>query len=120
MYRQRAQITRMLLDHPSLTNADLRKDLRQDLVRTYAMAVDIYPNNAPLRADLAEAAAEAGDFGLATRQAEEALRLHEQTPHLDKQLQAPRKASLESRIPDWKQELPPDPRPTPTSSPPAS
>ena len=112
VYRQRAQITRMLLNHPALTSAQLRKELRQDLLRTSARAVEIYPNNAPLRADLADAAAEAGDFDLAARQAEQALRLHGQTPHLDKQLPADRKTRLESQLLQWKQQFtsqnPPD------------
>lgn len=107
VYRQRAQITRMLLDHPALTSAQLRQELRQDLLRTSARAVEIYPNNALLRADLADAAADAGNLALAARQAEQALQLHDQTPHLDKQLPADRKTRLESQLREWKQQLAP-------------
>jgi hypothetical protein len=98
----------MLLDHPTLTSAQLRQELQQDLLRTSARAVEIYPSNAPLRADLAYAAAEAGSFALAARQAEQALKLHDQTPHVEKQLPADRKARLESQLREWKQQVAPE------------
>ena len=57
-------------------------------VRAYGRAVRLYPNSPLYRARLAEAHAADGDQPAFRREAEKALRLDEETPHVDKKLPA--------------------------------
>lgn len=58
----------------------------QRAAEVYQQAIERYPNSALLRARLALALAAAGQPEAARREAQEALRLHELTPHRDKKL----------------------------------
>jgi O-antigen ligase len=62
-----------------------REHLRQ-AVGDIEKAIELYPNNCRYRAQFAEALFELGEASEATRQAAEALRLDELTPHTDKKL----------------------------------
>ena len=57
-------------------------------VQHYRQALDLYPNSAVCRAELAEALLSAGDREGYRQEAEEALRLDGLTPHVDKKLPA--------------------------------
>ncbi len=63
-----------------------RKDTLQNAVRAYKRAVELYPNSAVNRANLAIALRAAGDRSGFREQAAMALHLDERTPHSDKKL----------------------------------
>jgi hypothetical protein len=63
-----------------------KPDAIQSAVEFYGRAMELYPNSAKLRAKLAEAYLAAGDRAAFRREAEIALRLDGETPHVDKKL----------------------------------
>jgi O-antigen ligase len=75
--------------------------LRGEYINAAARAVDLYPTNASLRADLAQACSADDRFGEAARQAREALRLDALTPHLDKKLTKSVRERLKTELPRW-------------------
>ena len=64
----------------------------------YRRAVSLYPTNCRYRADLAEILNYTGDLGEARREAAEALRLDELTPHADKKLRQEQRQQLSNKI----------------------
>ena len=64
----------------------------------YRRGVDLYPTSAALRAARAIAESEAGHAETAKREAREAVRLHQLTPHADKKLDAETVQRLEGVI----------------------
>lgn len=85
-----------------------RQALQLDLANAAARAVVLYPNDARLHAELAEAAAAIGRYDEAARQAREALRLDALNPHADRKLADDVRVRLRESLPRW------------TSPPPAS
>jgi O-antigen ligase len=75
--------------------------LRNEYINATARAVDLYPTNASLRADLAQACSADDRFAEAAQQAREALRLDALTPHLDKKLAKPVRERLNAELPRW-------------------
>jgi hypothetical protein len=75
--------------------------LRNEYINAAARAVELYPTNATLRADLAQACSADGRFAEAARQAREALRLDAITPHRDKKLKKPVRERLKTELPRW-------------------
>jgi tetratricopeptide (TPR) repeat protein len=73
------------------------------VVKHLRTATLLYPSNAMLHAQLAEASAELSEFGGAVEAAEEALRLDRLNPHADKKLPDDRRERLESMLAEWKQ-----------------
>ena len=64
-------------------------------------AAQLYPTSPALRAQLAQASAEFGQYADAVSEAETALRLSDLTPHLDKKLPEDTVRDLKAKIPDW-------------------
>jgi hypothetical protein len=85
------------------TIASLKKQ-RLDVLRRSS---SLYPTNTRLRARLAVALAEAGDFPAAITQAREALRFDELTPHAEKKL--PDREKLEADVGRWQARIQPTP-----------
>jgi hypothetical protein len=74
---------------------------RGEIVKESRIAATLYPSNAALHARLAEASAEISMFGDAVKEAEEALRLDQNMPHLDRKLPEAVRKRLEARLPEW-------------------
>jgi O-antigen ligase/tetratricopeptide (TPR) repeat protein len=94
--------------------------LKTKIVRTYRRASAIYPTNATLRAELAQASAEIGMYNDAVREGNQALLLDGLTPHLDKKLSDGLRAQLKAQIPTWEEkakEPPPAPPPARSAAP---
>lgn len=91
------------------TIASLKKQ-RLDVLRRSS---GLYPTNTRLRARLAVALAETGDFPAAVTQAREALRFDDLTPHAEKKL--PDREKLEADVQRWESRLPPSPGTSQTS-----
>ena len=107
--------TRDLLEQlgSSLGPVDLLR-LRADVVHATRTASRLYPTNATLHAELAEASAAIGMIPDAVREAREALRLDRLTPHLDKKLPDPVRKRLEAQLPAWEKSAPAaEPSPAP-------
>lgn len=85
--------------------------IRTYIVRSTRLASQLYPANASIRAELAEASADLGMFPDAAREAHEALRLDDLMPHEDKKLPKEVRLRLESKVQEW--ESAPDPIPRP-------
>jgi O-antigen ligase len=98
--RARMAILRELIARQGRATKDLPR-MQNDLVNAAAKAVKLYPNNASLHAELAEAAAAIGRFDLAAREAREALRLDRLTPHQDKKLPDAERKRLREQEPVW-------------------
>jgi hypothetical protein len=75
--------------------------LMQTIVKATRNAAKIYPTDATLRAELAQASADIGMYADAVREANQAILLDGLTPHLDKKLPKGMKSNLESQIPTW-------------------
>jgi hypothetical protein len=93
----------------------------QYIVRATRHAARIYPTNATLRADLAQASADIGMYVDAVREAKQAILLDGLTPHLDKKLPKGMKTYLEAQIPVWdarSKEPPPKPPTSGQATPP--
>lgn len=65
------------------------RDSLERAIHAYQHAVERYPTNATQHANLALALSAANDRAAAVREAKEARRLHDLTPHEDKKLQPP-------------------------------
>ena len=74
-----------------------------EIVKETRIATQLYPSNASLHARLADASSEIKMFGDAFKEAEEALRLDKQMPHLDKKLPKAVRTRLESQVVEWKE-----------------
>jgi hypothetical protein len=75
---------------------------RSKVVEATRRATRLNPTNAELHARLAEASAGISMFRDAASEAEEALRLDQITPHLDKKLPDQVRTRLQAQLPDWK------------------
>jgi cytochrome c-type biogenesis protein CcmH/NrfG len=74
------------LDYRDYRRKSFRPILLSKAVEAYRQAVLLYPNSAQYRAKLAEALLAQGNTDDFPREAETALRLDRETPHLDKKL----------------------------------
>jgi hypothetical protein len=88
------------LQGPSLSPTGLAA-LQADLANAAAKAVALYPSDARLHAELAEAAAAIDRKADAARHAREALRLDARTPHADRKLPEAQRNRLRAALPDW-------------------
>jgi hypothetical protein len=78
--------------------------MRADLLNAAAKAVRLYPNHAPLHAELAEASAATGRFAEAAREARSALQLdHAIARHPDKRLPKRLRKRLEEEEAGWRE-----------------
>jgi O-antigen ligase len=117
LHRDRALATREILQAlgdgigvgPLLT-------YRANIVEATRRASRLYPTNATLHAQLAEASAEIGKIDDAAKEAREALRLDALTPHKDKKLNPALKARLLTELPGWEKSAASAP-PLPTTPP---
>lgn len=103
LHQSQAMTMRAILDHVGtrLPAEDLIR-YRADIVRAANLATQEYPNNASLHALMAESSADVGHFGPAAAQADEALRLDDLMPHLEKKLPAATRKRLEEQLPIWR------------------
>ena len=100
VHRLRARIAREYLDLPNLLPAE-RHRIQSDRLDACRKACDLYPTDASLRADLAEAYAGLDRFREATEEAREALALDEATPHVDRKLRAAVRERLKGSLAVW-------------------
>jgi len=108
--RVRMQILRELLRRNATGSSTTSLSvLRTEYINATARAADLYPTNASLRADLAQACSADNRFEEAARQAREALRLDSITPHLDKKLTKAVRDRLKSELPRWESGKPSSP-----------
>lgn len=98
--RLRARFAREFLDLPNLLPAE-RFRIRTDRLDACLAACSLYPTDATLRADLAEAHADLDQFAKAAEEAHRALDLNRTTPHADKKLREDVRARLRGAIPNW-------------------
>jgi O-antigen ligase len=98
-----AEMTRQLLRRVSSELKPVEAIRYQGkVVKEIRTASLLYPSNAMLHAQLAEASAEMSEFGGAVKAAEEALRLDRLNPHADKKLPDDRRERLESMLAEWR------------------
>ena len=71
------------------------------MVEATRRASQLYPTNATLHAELAQASGDIGMFADAVKEAREALRYDALTPHEDKKLPAALRKQIESDLPGW-------------------
>jgi hypothetical protein len=102
VYRLRIGLLRDLIARQgaSLAPQDAQA-LREDLANAAGRAVLLYPTNATLHAELADAAAAIGRTRDAARHAREALRLDSITPHEDKKLLDGLREHLKGQLGAW-------------------
>lgn len=99
--RRAAYAREILARHTGdFTPAEIIK-LRGVIVNAARMASRINPTKAKIRADLAIASAELGEYSGAVKEAREALRLDKTTPHADRKLPREVRDSLVTMIPEW-------------------
>jgi hypothetical protein len=98
--RVRIAILHDLIARQGRATKDLPR-MQNDLLNAAAKAVKLYPNNAPLHAELAEAAAAVGRYADAAREARAALRLDDLMPHQDKKLPEAVRKRLREQEPVW-------------------
>ena len=110
MHRRRAEFARDLIRRiGSQLSPDELLRLRANVVEATRNAVLLYPTNATLHGELAEASEELGVISDAVREAREALRLDRLTPHLDKKLPEAMRRRLETKLPEWEKMTSPQP-----------
>jgi hypothetical protein len=101
--RRRMAILHELIARQSPANKDMER-MRADLLNAAAKAVKLYPNNAPLHAELAEASAATGRFAEAAREARSALQLDDAIArHPDKRLPKRLRKRLEEEEARWRE-----------------
>ncbi|MHB1557999.1 MAG: O-antigen ligase family protein [Isosphaeraceae bacterium] len=109
LHRQRAETIRGLM---ARLGDDLQPDeavrLSAEIVKEWRLASLLYPTNAMLHAQLAEASVGVSMFGDTIKEAEEALRLDDLMPHLDRKLPKAERARLENLIADAKRREKPE------------
>jgi len=109
--RLRARWARDFLENPRLSAAE-RFRIRTDRRDACLKACDLYPTDASLRADLAEALADLELFPESVVQGRLALKLSDQTPHTDKKLSEKVREKLTQDILKWDVSKPtPPPQP---------
>jgi hypothetical protein len=74
---------------------------RANIVEASRTAMLLYPTNASLHAELAEASADIGMMHDAVSEAKEALRLDALTPHADRKLQGAVRTRLKGKLKEW-------------------
>ncbi len=102
LHSERAKITVELLKQvgQSLSPREIIP-LQAGIVEATRTASRIYPTNASLHARLADASADVSMFADAAAEAEEALRLDDLNPHLDKKLAPAIRQKLIAKLPEW-------------------
>ncbi len=101
LHRERAMVTRELLGRlPTLKPGELMA-IRASVVEATRKATLLYPNNASLHAELADASATIGVFPDAAHEAREALRLDDLMPHRDRKLPKAMRRWLVKQLPTW-------------------
>ncbi len=113
--RQAAYARRILDDLPADAKPFEILQLKATIVKACRRAAAIYPTNANLRAELAQASADIGMYPDAVREAKQALKLDGMTPHEDKKLSTRLRGLLAAQIPEWqaKADAPPPRAPAP-------
>ena len=94
-------ITRELLNRLPTLKPGERMAMRASVVEATRAASMLYPNNAALHAELAEASATIGVLSDAAREVREALRLDDLMPHKDRKLPRALRQWLEKQRPTW-------------------
>ena len=102
--RREAGYARQILeDRGAALPESTRKWLRERAVNALGHAVRLYPTSAALRAELAEASADAGRDADAIREARVALDLDRKTPHPDKRLGDEARTRLVAELRRWEE-----------------
>ena len=99
--REAAYARQILKDRGDLLTGGAREWLHDREVNALGHAVALYPTNAPLRAELAEASGDAERPLDAAREAEVALALDRRTPHPDKKLSGAVRERLVKALERW-------------------
>ncbi len=96
------------IDNP--TARDLLS-LKSKIVRAARWLARLHPTSAALRAQLALASADLSMYADAVAEAEQAIRLHDLTPHADKKLPEATARDLKAKMPQWVElrDHPPEP-----------
>lgn len=97
----RAGMARAFLEGPPLSAIE-RSRIRADRLNSCLAASALYPTNASLRADLADALAEVGKFDEAIEQGRRARALDDDMPHHDKKMPADVRTRLNANMPRWR------------------
>jgi hypothetical protein len=101
-HRERALMMTLLLTQIGSKLPPMEKTRFQaNVVESSRKAMLLYPTNPSLHAYLAEASADIGYAADAAKEANEALRLNDLTPHLDKQLDPQVRLWLKSKVHEW-------------------
>jgi O-antigen ligase len=96
----RSELARRMLLRENLTQTAAAR-IRNAHVEAAYRASALYPTNASLRADLAEAIADNGKLDAAVREARIALELDRATPHADKKLTPAVRSRLNRELKEW-------------------
>jgi hypothetical protein len=110
--RQAALARAILREMPADADPQAILAMKYTIVKATRNAAGIYPTNATLRAELAQASADIGIYTDAAREAKQALLLDGLTPHEDKKLPKGMRAYLDGQIPAWEAKAK-EPPPTP-------
>ncbi len=113
--RQAAYARAILSEMPDNAKPFELLSLRSTIVKATRRAASIYPTNATLRGELAQASAEIGMFVDAASEGKRALQLDELTPHADKKLPKNLKSYLEAQIPEWEAQAKEPPKVPPSN-----
>jgi len=108
LHQYRANVIRSVVGRigSQMKPKDLLKS-QGNIVKSLREATLLYPSNANLHAELAQASAEIGMYGDAVSETKEALRLDKVlTPHPDKRLPKPLRLALEEQLPKWEKMVP--------------
>lgn len=100
--RRQASYARLILDRlPRDAKPFELVGLRGTIAKATRHAVRLYPTSATLRAELAQASADLGQYNVAAAEARVALELDGLTPHADKKLPPSARKYLQAQIPAW-------------------
>lgn len=97
----RAGMARAFLEGPPLSAIE-RTRIRADRLNSCLASCALYPTQASLRAELADALADSGNFDEALKQGRRARDLDDAMPHLDKKMLPEVRAWLNENMPKWR------------------
>ena len=101
VYSLRAGMARAFLEGPPLSPMESSR-VRSDRLNSCLASCALYPTNANLRADLADALAEVGRFDEAVEQGRRARLLDNEMSHLDKKMLPDLRVRLNANMPRWR------------------
>lgn len=102
--RQAAYARAILRELPADAKVFELLELKATIARACRWAARIYPTNATVRAELADASADIGMYHDAAKEAKQALLLDAKTPHNDKKLPDEVRSILKAQAPKWEEQ----------------